>query len=316
MSNGTAPDAGRAVPEGRDGRTDPAEWSAHRALAGVPRADHAAPPVRRRRHHGHIRRVRSLPRSRDVRDRLHGHDRRRRPDRVARRHVPGPHDLGRDLALPAHRPTGVFTPLERARRRRRRRALHARQRRRGPSAGADARGAPDDPRSRRRPQALPLAIFAVVLAGTLGITYWASKRTSTATEFWAAGRSVSGLQNGWAIAGDYMSASSFLGFAGPRVPVRCRRVREPHGGARRVRAGDAAARGADAELGQVHARRRAGVPPARAACPHGRRARDARRRARLPRRADGRRRRAHPGAHRRLVRARPSSSSARSCSPT
>ena len=63
-------------------------------------------------------------------------------------------------------------------------------------------------------KALPLSIFAVVLAGTLGITYWASKRTSTATEFWAAGRSVSGLQNGWAIAGDYMSASSFLGFAG------------------------------------------------------------------------------------------------------
>src|ERR671926_1288731 len=63
-------------------------------------------------------------------------------------------------------------------------------------------------------KALPLAIFAVVLAGTLGITYWAAKRTSTASEFWAAGRSVTGFQNGWAIAGDYMSASSFLGFAG------------------------------------------------------------------------------------------------------
>ena len=61
---------------------------------------------------------------------------------------------------------------------------------------------------------LPLAIFGIVLAGTLVITYWAAKRTSTATEFWAAGRSVTGLQNGWAIAGDYMSASSFLGFAG------------------------------------------------------------------------------------------------------
>jgi cation/acetate symporter len=61
---------------------------------------------------------------------------------------------------------------------------------------------------------LPLSVFAVVLAVTLGITYWAAKRTSTATEFWAAGRTVTGLQNGWAIAGDYMSASSFLGFAG------------------------------------------------------------------------------------------------------
>jgi cation/acetate symporter len=61
---------------------------------------------------------------------------------------------------------------------------------------------------------LALAIFAVVLAVTLGVTYWASKRTSTATEFWAAGRGISGGQNGFAIAGDYMSASSFLGFAG------------------------------------------------------------------------------------------------------
>jgi cation/acetate symporter len=61
---------------------------------------------------------------------------------------------------------------------------------------------------------LPLAIFGLVLAITLGITYWASKRTSTATEFWAAGRTVTGFQNGWAVAGDYMSASSFLGFAG------------------------------------------------------------------------------------------------------
>jgi cation/acetate symporter len=63
-------------------------------------------------------------------------------------------------------------------------------------------------------QALPLAIFAAVLAVTMAITWWASKRTSTTTEFFTAGRGISGLQNGWAIAGDYMSASSFLGFAG------------------------------------------------------------------------------------------------------
>ena len=41
-------------------------------------------------------------------------------------------------------------------------------------------------------QVLPLTVFAVVLAVTLGVTYWASKRTSTATEFWAAGRGVTG----------------------------------------------------------------------------------------------------------------------------
>jgi cation/acetate symporter len=63
-------------------------------------------------------------------------------------------------------------------------------------------------------KALPLSIFAIVLAITLGITYWASKRTTTATHFWAAGRGITGIQNGFAIAGDYMSASSFLGFAG------------------------------------------------------------------------------------------------------
>jgi cation/acetate symporter len=63
-------------------------------------------------------------------------------------------------------------------------------------------------------KALPLVVFGVVLAITLGITYWASKRTTTATEFWAAGRGISPLQNGLAVAGDYMSAAAFLGVAG------------------------------------------------------------------------------------------------------
>jgi cation/acetate symporter len=61
---------------------------------------------------------------------------------------------------------------------------------------------------------LALVVFAVVLTITLVVTYWASKRTNTATEFWAAGRGISGVQNGFAVAGDYMSAASFLGFAG------------------------------------------------------------------------------------------------------
>ncbi len=59
-----------------------------------------------------------------------------------------------------------------------------------------------------------LSIFGVVVAITLGITYWASKRTQSATDFWAAGRGITGVQNGFAIAGDYMSAASFLGIAG------------------------------------------------------------------------------------------------------
>src|SRR5215216_2340604 len=59
-----------------------------------------------------------------------------------------------------------------------------------------------------------LAVFAVVVGITLVVTYYASKRVSTATDFWAAGRGLTGPQNGFAIAGDYMSAASFLGIAG------------------------------------------------------------------------------------------------------
>jgi cation/acetate symporter len=59
-----------------------------------------------------------------------------------------------------------------------------------------------------------LVAFGVVVAITLLITYWASKRTNTATDFWAAGRGITSAQNGLAIAGDYMSAASFLGIGG------------------------------------------------------------------------------------------------------
>ena len=57
-------------------------------------------------------------------------------------------------------------------------------------------------------------VFAIVLAITLGITYWASKRASSTVGFYAAGRQITGSQNGLAIAGDYLSAASFLGIAG------------------------------------------------------------------------------------------------------
>jgi cation/acetate symporter len=63
-------------------------------------------------------------------------------------------------------------------------------------------------------KALPLVVFGVMIAITLGITYWASKRTSTATQFWTAGRGISPIQNGLAVAGDYMSAAAFLGVTG------------------------------------------------------------------------------------------------------
>ncbi len=57
-------------------------------------------------------------------------------------------------------------------------------------------------------------IFFLFVAITLLITYWAAKRTRTTSEFYAADRSISGVQNGLALAGDYMSAASFLGIAG------------------------------------------------------------------------------------------------------
>jgi cation/acetate symporter len=54
-------------------------------------------------------------------------------------------------------------------------------------------------------------IFLAFVLVTLGITYWAAKHTRTTKDFYAAGGQITGLQNGLAIAGDYMSAASFLG---------------------------------------------------------------------------------------------------------
>jgi cation/acetate symporter len=59
-----------------------------------------------------------------------------------------------------------------------------------------------------------MGFFFVVIALTLAITGWAARRTRTADHFYAAGRSITAGQNGFALAGDYMSAASFLGIAG------------------------------------------------------------------------------------------------------
>ena len=53
-----------------------------------------------------------------------------------------------------------------------------------------------------------LVMFLAFIAITLGITAWASRRTGTTAEFYSAGRRITGFQNGWAVAGDYMSAAS------------------------------------------------------------------------------------------------------------
>ncbi len=59
-----------------------------------------------------------------------------------------------------------------------------------------------------------LSLFVLIVAVTLVITYWAAKRTNTTSEFYTAGGGLTGWQNGLAIAGDYLSAASFLGIAG------------------------------------------------------------------------------------------------------
>ncbi len=64
------------------------------------------------------------------------------------------------------------------------------------------------------PSAIAIAFFFVFIAITLGITWWAARRTRTTEQFYAAGRSITAGQNGFALAGDYMSAASFLGIAG------------------------------------------------------------------------------------------------------
>jgi cation/acetate symporter len=64
------------------------------------------------------------------------------------------------------------------------------------------------------PNRIAMAFFFAFIAVTLGITYWAARRTRTTEEFYAAGRTVTAGQNGFALAGDYMSAASFLGIAG------------------------------------------------------------------------------------------------------
>ncbi len=57
-------------------------------------------------------------------------------------------------------------------------------------------------------------MFLVFVAATLVITFWAAKRNTGASAYFAAGRNITAWQNGLAVAGDYMSAASFLGISG------------------------------------------------------------------------------------------------------
>lgn len=63
-------------------------------------------------------------------------------------------------------------------------------------------------------QGLTTTLFLLVVLLTVGITFWASRNNKTAADYYAGGRAFTGPQNGFAIAGDYMSAASFLGISG------------------------------------------------------------------------------------------------------
>jgi cation/acetate symporter len=65
-----------------------------------------------------------------------------------------------------------------------------------------------------QPTLSAMGFFVAIVLVTLAITWWAARRTRSTQDFYAAGRSVSAVQNGLALAGDYMSAASFLGIAG------------------------------------------------------------------------------------------------------
>ncbi|MBT9431391.1 cation acetate symporter [Candidatus Sodalis endolongispinus] len=58
-----------------------------------------------------------------------------------------------------------------------------------------------------------IILFVLFVAATLYITYWASKRTRSRKDYYTAGGNITGLQNGLAISGDFMSAASFLGIS-------------------------------------------------------------------------------------------------------
>jgi len=82
------------------------------------------------------------------------------------------------------------------------------------AGGAFAAGADLGNTTKQATNWVAIAMFAIFVAVTLGITKWAAARTKSAADFYTAGGGITGFQNGLAIAGDYMSAASFLGISG------------------------------------------------------------------------------------------------------
>jgi cation/acetate symporter len=79
---------------------------------------------------------------------------------------------------------------------------------------APAAPAPEQKRELKANRTITIGMFGIIVAITMCVVVWAAKKTKTASDFYAAGGGITGTQNGWAIAGDYMSAASFLGISG------------------------------------------------------------------------------------------------------
>ncbi len=82
------------------------------------------------------------------------------------------------------------------------------------AGGAIAAGADLGQTAKQATNWTAIVMFAIFVGGTLFITKWAASQTKTAADFYTGGGGITGFQNGLAIAGDYMSAASFLGISG------------------------------------------------------------------------------------------------------
>ena len=82
------------------------------------------------------------------------------------------------------------------------------------AGGAYAAGADLGQAAKQATNWTAITMFGIFVAGTLWITKWAASKTKSAADFYTAGGGITGFQNGLAIAGDYMSAASFLGISG------------------------------------------------------------------------------------------------------
>jgi cation/acetate symporter len=82
------------------------------------------------------------------------------------------------------------------------------------AGGAIAAGADLGNTAKQATNWTAIVMFGIFVGGTLFITKWAASKTKTAADFYTGGGGITGFQNGLAIAGDYMSAASFLGISG------------------------------------------------------------------------------------------------------